>query len=1373
TPTSPSQLCPLRGMATGGEALALEATGKPRPGIGIHQPHPLDAPWSIFNFAPRLQLSWYWPLLRLGASRPLSDEDVWPAPRGLSSKEIGRRVEECWRAELLNASKLGQEPRLARVFWSLTRFHTVTYIALSSLCGVFFILAPIILRAFLEELAQGAEVPALVPLGVGFSLCWAGISFSVSLSKYQAQLSGMICRLGTQRLIYCACLCLPADASSTESPTNLMSVDAERLFVAFNTVMPHSFVLVLAFPVLLITQLGLVPAAVCMASAVGTSYFSKWVGGRISRKRRLVMAESDRRLQLSEQFLEGIRVLKMNGWTGVAQKRLQEVRAAELYHQRRVLLWKGINLMMGLASPCVVGFCMFSSYALLGGAMTPEVIFPALTILRALQIMMGILPLGFSALADSATSHKRIYRFLLAHPLRPQAGESRRGESCPDGSAAGQVLLRDVTLVRGNGDPGLAQNSQHQPGGTGNGSVPSSPLGRAFRSLQSPRSSPASPASPSSPSKPSSRSGRAPFQLGPLNLSLRPGDLCVVCGPVGSGKSTLLLGLLGEVPCTPASGELSIVAGEIALCAQEPWIVSASLRESVRCLRKEDPAAYAAAVKAAQLMPDFASLPAADSTEIGSRGINISGGQKARVALARSVFSAPSADIVFLDDVLSAVDAHVARRIVEDALLGSLCKRTRILVANTFLPLILPHADCVVVLKQGGRVDVVAPPAQALATSAWLRGAVDTMGGCNLDELEQSESESAGAVAEQGSGPAVTGQREEAADGSLLVAEERSVGILSLAAYAAYFREATPSRKTSLGALIFGGVVVLALLAEALRTSTELWVTWWVSSKVAPLTNDGYWIGGYAAILLALLVVSIVRAVVFMRTVTSISGQTHGFMMNSILGASVPLFFDIVPTGRILNRLSKDLDSLDSQLPEQMAEFLQAMCYVLSSALVCVATSPYVLLALVPMLFVFVKVRKLYSASSRELKRLEAISRSPLYVHFQETLAGLVHIRAFRLQGRMLEEFDSKVDRNNHIFFHQYVLICWLVLRVNMIATVLITAVVAVSIFFRTAMDPTLIGLSLSSAAGLLGRLHMCVQLSAEVENHFTSVERLDHFSRVPQEEQSFREAALVEASWPERGQLVFEAVQLKYRPHLPLVLDGVSFTVPAGHRAGVIGRTGSGKSTCMLALLRLVELSAGRILLDGRDLSKIPLQLLRGHAVAIIPQDPYLFAGSVRENLDPLGLASSEELESALRSTQLTEDLDTQVHGRGSNFSVGQRQLLCVARALLRRARVVLLDEASANIDALTDARIQQTIRSCFGGSTLLIIAHRLSTIADADLVICMENGRAVEVGPPDELRRAGGKVADMFLDAGETMDREPLEAQPAGAAEGGRMQL
>ncbi|CAE8652584.1 unnamed protein product, partial [Polarella glacialis] len=847
-------------MATGGEALALEATGKPRPGIGIHQPHPLDAPWSIFNFAPRLQLSWYWPLLRLGASRPLSDEDVWPAPRGLSSKEIGRRVEECWRAELLNASKLGQEPRLARVFWSLTRFHTVTYIALSSLCGVFFILAPIILRAFLEELAQGAEVPALVPLGVGFSLCWAGISFSVSLSKYQAQLSGMICRLGTQRLIYCACLCLPADASSTESPTNLMSVDAERLFVAFNTVMPHSFVLVLAFPVLLITQLGLVPAAVCMASAVGTSYFSKWVGGRISRKRRLVMAESDRRLQLSEQFLEGIRVLKMNGWTGVAQKRLQEVRAAELYHQRRVLLWKGINLMMGLASPCVVGFCMFSSYALLGGAMTPEVIFPALTILRALQIMMGILPLGFSALADSATSHKRIYRFLLAHPLRPQAGESRRGESCPDGSAAGQVLLRDVTLVRGNGDPGLAQNSQHQPGGTGNGSVPSSPLGRAFRSLQSPRSSPASPASPSSPSKPSSRSGRAPFQLGPLNLSLRPGDLCVVCGPVGSGKSTLLLGLLGEVPCTPASGELSIVAGEIALCAQEPWIVSASLRENVRCLRKEDPAAYAAAVKAAQLMPDFASLPAADSTEIGSRGINISGGQKARVALARSVFSAPSADIVFLDDVLSAVDAHVARRIVEDALLGSLCKRTRILVANTFLPLILPHADCVVVLKQGGRVDVVAPPAQALATSAWLRGAVDTMGGCNLDEApqqqhhqqqqqeEQQEQQAAagavgpqqqqagagavgvgvgqqnnnndnnninnnnnstaggtaagavgeatpeaGAVAEQGSGPAVTGQREEvqkeappekAADGSLLVAEERSVGILSLAAYA-------------------------------------------------------------------------------------------------------------------------------------------------------------------------------------------------------------------------------------------------------------------------------------------------------------------------------------------------------------------------------------------------------------------------------------------------------------------------------------------------------------------------------------------------------------------------------------------------------------
>eukprot|EP00439_Symbiodinium_sp_Y106_P020813 s6526_g2.t1 len=311
-------------------------------------------------------------------------------------------------------------------------------------------------------------------------------------------------------------------------------------------------------------------------------------------------------------------------------------------------------------------------------------------------------------------------------------------------------------------------------------------------------------------------------------------------------------------------------------------------------------------------------------------------------------------------------------------------------------------------------------------------------------------------------------------------------------------------------------------------------------------------------------------------------------------------------------------------------------------------------------------------------------------------------------------------------------------------------------------------------------RLPRTIRFSAEVENNFTSVERLQHFNKVPQEVET-SDAPAPAASWPSKGEVVFEDVKLSYRPHLPLVLDGVSFRVLAGQRAGIVGRTGSGKSTCMGALLRLVELAGGRILIDGQDellalgflpclacddLAQVPLQLLRSHAVAIIPQDPFLFAGTVRDNLDPFGMSSAAEHQQALVQTGLwkalgEDGLDSTVQGRGANFSVGQRQLLCFARSLLRqeprgfermeRARVMLLDEASANIDALTDATLQKTLRTCFTGSMLLIIAHRLSTIADADLLVCMDKGKVVEAGPPATLRRNGGVVAKMFANAGE----------------------
>lgn len=1008
------------------------------------------------------------------------------------------------------------------------------------------------------------------------------------------------------------------------------------------------------------------------------------IGRHVVQLRRWALSETDRRLTLLEQYLDGIRVLKMNGWTDAADLRLAAVRKEELRWHKSVLMWKGVNGMMGIVAPCIVGFSMFSTYALLGGEMTVEIVFPSLIVLRVLQIMMSLLPTSFSAIAELTTSCSRLQMFLQQ--------QDQLIEAQPEPTVgAGEVILKEAIFERSS-----------------------------VRAVTQARGS---------------------FSLGPVNLTLNAGDLCIVCGPVGSGKSTLVLGLLGEL--TALSGHVSC-GGRKALSGQEPWILSSSVRDNICCFRQDEH--YSAALEAAQLPVDLTSLPAGDETEIGAKGINVSGGQKARVALARSLMT-PS-DVVLLDDVLSAVDVHVATALVQDALLGALKESTRVVVANTFLPLLLPHAQQVLVLDGNGGVQACGPPSQVQAESPWLQEALKTMGSVPVKSQEDiTAALSALATSE---GPEMKdGQR----DGSLLIAEDRNVGVLSFTAYASYFQHASSRGSFAVGAVLFGIVFCLALLAEAVRTFTEIWVTLWTSTdeqEVISRSDLVFWLTGYGCIVLAVLVIGVTRAVVFSRIVTKIGSGTFQYMLQKVLNASAPLFFDVVPAGRILNRFSKDLDAMDTLLPECMQELLTSFSFVVSSIVMCSMASTYALAGLIPLCLMFAYIRRYYTASFRELQRMESVSRSPLYVHFSEVLAGLVHIRAFGLQKRLQESFYAKIDQNSRMYFHMHALVPFLVYRVNFLAASFIGIMTLIVILFHHQLDASLAGLALSASAGLVGRLHLTVKTSADVESNFTSVERLQHFKNVQQE--ASKEAKIT--AWPSKGKVVFENVQLRYRPHLPLVLRGVSFSISPGQRVGLVGRTGSGKSTLMLAFLRLVELSGGRVLLDDQDISHVPLKLLRGHAVSIIPQDPFLFAGNLRDNLDPFGMSQpSQHLEALKRAGLEDLPLDTVVHSRGSNFSVGQRQLLCFARALLRQAPVVLLDEATANIDALTDAKVQQTLRTSFSGSTLLVIAHRLSTVADSDLLVCLSKGEVAEVGSPEELKMKGGVVAKMFADAGETM--------------------
>jgi len=469
------------------------------------------------------------------------------------------------------------------------------------------------------------------------------------------------------------------------------------------------------------------------------------------------------------------------------------------------------------------------------------------------------------------------------------------------------------------------------------------------------------------------------------------------------------------------------------------------------------------------------------------------------------------------------------------------------------------------------------------------------------------------------------------------------------------------------------------------------------------------------------------------------------------------LYFDVTPIGRILNRFSKDLDSLDMQLPMFMFEFLQALVFILGVLIVCAYTSWVTLLIMVPMMYIFYRFRQYFSCTSRELKRLESVSRSPMFSLFSETVSGLPHLRAFKMIGHQAAAFDDCCDANFKIFFHLYSLTAWLIYRLDLMGTCMILSIGLSCLWLpRTSETSGLLGLGLTTAVGLMGRLHMTVQMSIETENHMTSVERLQHFETIPKEDSTAICTEPLAEDWPATGHIQFVNVMMRYRPQLPLVLNSLSFEVHAGERVGIVGRTGCGKSSLMLAMLRIVEPEGGCIRIDGVDLSKVPLQRLRRETISLIPQDAYLFGGSVRDNLDPFHVHDDQALCTALKHTYMEDvimsmgGLDASLAEGGENLSAGQRQLLCIARVMLRKSQIILMDEATANIDMATDILIQRAIREAFKGCTVLAIAHRLDTVMDSDRIVVLESGRVVEQGPPQVLLTSGGPFASLAKSLG-----------------------
>ncbi|XP_027537873.1 multidrug resistance-associated protein 7 isoform X2 [Neopelma chrysocephalum] len=1067
---------------------------------------------------------------------------------------------------------------------------------------------------------------------------------------------------------------------------NFMSTDTSRLVnfcLSFHEVWSLPFQFAITL-YLLYQQVGLAFLG-GLALSLLLVPINKILANYIMMNSREMLKHKDTRVKLMTEFLSGIRVIKYYAWEKHFGTRINACRAKELQKLRAIRYLDAVCVYLWAALPVVVSIAIFVTYALMGHQLTATKVFTALALVGMLILPLNSFPWVLYGTLEAKVSLDRIQRFLELVDQDLEAYYALDGPS--DTGTAMEMRCAAFSWVP------VEEESTRQSLSTGT------------------------------------------LQLHIENLSVRKGMLLGVVGKVGSGKSSLLAAITGEL--TKQGGRVYICDLEqgFGLATQEPWIQFTTIRENILFGREYDARLYEEVVEACALSEDL-----------------------------------NEKELYLLDDPLAAVDADVANHLMQKCILGVLKHKTRILC--THRTEFLEKADALLLIDNG-RIVKTGTPADILPLVEAFPKSKD------MDKKQKDK-----APDEQGQEEAIETEKEESTQNNNLIhkEEEKKDGAVAFQVYKAYW--------LAVGTWLALSILFSLLLMQASRNISDWWLSYWISSisqtantsvmicsaslpspelllfsiaglvfpiqalDTTPVPSNGsvdvnFYLIVYGSVAGANSLFTILRAFLFAYGTLRAATVIHNRLLQRALKATVT-FFDTTPTGRILNRFSSDLSCVDESLPFVLNIFLANMYGLLGMLVIITYGLPWIGLVLLPLAVLYFSIQRYYRQTSRELKRLYSVTLSPIYTHFSETLSGLSSIRAMRATQRFELENQLRLEQNQRCLFASNAAIEWLDIRLQMIGVAVVTAIAGIAIIQHQKQlgNPGLVGLALSYALSVTNLLSNLISSFTQTEIMMVSVERTEEYTTdIPMEPQD--RLVQVAADWPSQGLLEFQEVVLAYRAGLPNALDGVSFTVYPGEKLGIVGRTGSGKSTLFLALFRMVELKSGRILLDGVDSQLVGLEELRSR-LAIIPQDPFLFSGSIRENLDPQGKRTDAELHEVLEQCHL-RDAVTQMGGLdselGKSLSVGQRQLVCLARALLTQAKVLCIDEATASVDQKTDQLLQQTIRQRFADKTVLTIAHRLNTILDSDRVLVMQAGRVAELDSPTCLSQKDGSLFQHLL--------------------------
>ncbi|KAL7329191.1 hypothetical protein PS15p_207334 [Mucor circinelloides] len=1084
-----------------------------------------------------------------------------------------------------------------------------------------------------------------------------------------------------------------------------------------------------------------------------------------------LMEARDKRVSLMNEVLQGIRQIKFFAWEKRWEKRVMEAREVELHHLGVTYLTEVLFTLLWQGSPILVTLLSFYSFCKLeGNELTAPIAFTSITVFNELRFALNVLPEVFIEWLQALISIRRIQTYLDEEEIEPPSDQD---EIDP---LTGQIP-ENITIGFKDATVGWSKQNYTDEVTDASDNV-------------------------------TSEASSTSFILKDLNIEFPPNQLSLISGATGSGKTLMMLGLLGEAIVLkgtahcPRQAVVDTVSDEfvtskdidpkdwllpyaLAYVSQTAWLQNASIRDNILFGLPYVESRYRETLTACALDKDLEILEDGDQTEIGEKGITLSGGQKARVSLARAVYS--RAQNVLMDDVLSAVDAHTAKHLYEKCLLGPLMKeRTRVLITH-HVKLCIKGSGYIVHID-AGRANLVGTPSE-LRQNGQLASIFES----EEEEVAQEENAEEERAIEEALPAAATANKDQKKPRALVEEETRATGMVKVRLYKLYV--------SMVGSPFFWFIMVaLVIGSRGLDVTENWWIKQWSQSYetksndtssndymfqqqsiisqskpmfayqpvVAAEADDdfvtimdekedrlNYYLGIYCLITLTNIVLGTARFAVLYWGVLGANKALYAELLHRVFRAPLR-FFDTTPIGRILNRFSKDFETIDSNIPNDLLNFVIQWVIIVSSMITVSSVLPVFLIPMLAVALVNVYLGMMFVSASRELKRMDSVSRSPLFSNFTETIIGVATIRAFGATRQFLQDMLTYIDTNTRPFYYQWLVNRWVSVRFAFSGALINMITSSIILLSVDRMDASLAGFCLSFVLLFTDQMFWGIRRYTSLEMSFNAVERVVEFMEMDQEAPAITELR-PPYEWPTRGRIDVKDLEIKYAADLDPVLKGISFSVKPQEKIGVVGRTGSGKSTLALSFFRFVEASQGSIVIDNIDIKDLGTEDLRSN-LTIIPQDPTLFSGSLRSNMDPFDQFTDEDIFTALRRVHLLpteesdntaetivsdstldevnanvfKDLTTNVTEGGKNFSQGQRQLLCLARALLKRSRIVLMDEATASVDFETDKAIQKTIATEFADSTILCIAHRLHTVIEYDRILVLDQGQILEFDSP-----------------------------------------